>query len=118
MPKIKQLFCRHRYADKNLDIVEINHYTDTVRLRNYCVKCGKPYEVSFSFRCMFGEVEAKQEVRHGRWITKDLDNFRKIECQCSECGYIGISNYDSYDDPYDFNFCPNCGAMMDVGDTK
>ncbi len=23
MAKIKQLFCRHRYADKNLDIVEI-----------------------------------------------------------------------------------------------
>lgn len=54
-----------------------------------------------------------QEVRHGCWITKDLDNFRKIECKCSECGYIGISNYDSYDDPYDFNYCPNCGAKMD-----
>lgn len=54
-----------------------------------------------------------QEVRHGCWITKDLDNFRKIECKCSECGYIGISNYDSYDDPYDFNYCPNCGALMD-----
>ena len=22
MPKIKQLFCRHRYADKNLDITD------------------------------------------------------------------------------------------------
>lgn len=54
-----------------------------------------------------------QEVRHGHWITKGLDNFRKIECKCSECGYIGISNYDSYDDPYDFNYCPNCGAKMD-----
>ena len=30
------------------------------------------------------------EVRHGHWITKDLDNFRKIECKCSECGYIRI----------------------------
>ena len=53
-----------------------------------------------------------QEIRHGHWITKDLDNFRKIECKCSECGYIGISNYDSYDDPYDFNYCPNCGAKL------
>lgn len=59
MAKIKQLFCCHRYADKNLDIVEINHYTDTVRLRNYCVKCGKPYEVRFSYSCMFGEVDAR-----------------------------------------------------------
>ena len=61
MAKIKQLFCRHRYADKNLDIVEINHYTDIVRLRNYCVKCGKPYEVSLSYRCMFGKVEEKMK---------------------------------------------------------
>lgn len=53
-----------------------------------------------------------QEVKHGHWITKDLVNL-KIECKCSECGYIGISNYDSYDDPYDFNYCPNCGTKMD-----
>ena len=74
MAKIKQLFCRHRYADKNLDIVEINHYTDTVRLRNYCVKCGKPYEVRFSYSCMFGEIDARikaltsknDEVREGK----------------------------------------------------
>ena len=63
MAKIKQLFCRHRYADKNLDIVEINHYTDTVRLRNYCVKCGKPREISFSYTCMFGKVDAEIKKR-------------------------------------------------------
>lgn len=28
MSRIKQLFCQHRYADKKLDIVEINYYTD------------------------------------------------------------------------------------------
>lgn len=58
-------------------------------------------------------TEEVQKVIHARWITKDLDNFRKVECKCSECCYIGISNYDSYDDPYDFNLCPNCGAKMD-----
>ena len=63
MAKIKQLFCRHRYADKNLDIVEINHYTDTVRLRNCCVKCGKPYEVKCSYSCIFGEVDARIKAR-------------------------------------------------------
>ena len=55
--KIKQMFCRHRYADINIDIVEINHYTDTVRLRNCCVLCGKPIEVKFSYTCMFGKVD-------------------------------------------------------------
>lgn len=64
MAKIKQLFCRHRYADKNLDIVEINHYTDTVRLRNYCVKCGKPYEMRLSYSCIFEEVDAQIKARH------------------------------------------------------
>ena len=59
MSKIKQLLCSHRYADKNLDVVEINRYTDTVRLRNYCVKCGKPFEVKVSYSCMFGEVDAQ-----------------------------------------------------------
>ena len=58
------------------------------------------------------ETADVKEVRHGHWITKYLDNFRKIECKCSECGYIGISNYDSYDDPYDFNYCPNCSAKL------
>ena len=63
MAKIKQLFCRHIYADKNVDIVEINYYTDTIRLRNYCVKCGKPYEVRLSYSCVFGEVEAQIKAR-------------------------------------------------------
>ena len=52
------------------------------------------------------------EVVHGEWVCKDLDNFRKVEVKCSECGWIGIENYDSYVDPSDFNYCPNCGADM------
>ena len=54
-------------------------------------------------------------VVHGRWIEKKLDNFRKWELRCSECGWVGISNYDAYDEPFDFNYCPNCGAKMDLG---
>ena len=54
-----------------------------------------------------------QEVRHGHWIEKDLDNFRKVECSCSICGWSGVENYDSYVDIHDFEFCPYCGAKMD-----
>ena len=61
--KLKQMLCRHKYADVNMHIVEINHYTDTVRLCNYCVKCGKWYEVKFSYSCMFGEVDAEIKRR-------------------------------------------------------
>ena len=50
------------------------------------------------------------EVRHGRWI----DAYPDIEPNpmfmygiCSECGFEqGISKY--------LNYCPNCGAKMDV----
>ena len=53
------------------------------------------------------------EVVHGRWIDKKIDNFRMWEVRCSECDWVGISNYDAYNEPYDFNYCPNCGAKMD-----
>ena len=59
------------------------------------------------------------EVVHGRWIERPLDNFRKYEVKCSECGFIGIGNYDQYLEPIDFNYCPNCGAKMDgAGERK
>lgn len=54
-----------------------------------------------------------QEVRHGRWRYKLLDNFKKVECTCTHCGWSGVDNYDSYVDISDFEYCPNCGAKMD-----
>ena len=56
-----------------------------------------------------------EEVGHAYWIGRQLDNFRKYEVKCSECGWTGIENYDSYVDPSNFNYCPNCGAKMDGG---
>lgn len=58
-------------------------------------------------------IEA-EPVKHGRWVEKPLDNFRKVEVQCSMCGWRGVDNYDSYVDICDFNYCPNCGAKMDA----
>lgn len=55
-----------------------------------------------------------QEVRHGRWKYKILDNFRKVECTCTHCGWSGVDNYDSYVDISDFEYCPYCGAKMDL----
>lgn len=53
------------------------------------------------------------EVKHGRWIDRMLDNFRKYECACSECGARYIGNYDQYCEPDEFYYCPRCGAKMD-----
>lgn len=54
-----------------------------------------------------------QEVKHGKWIDERLDKFRKWKSTCSVCGWYGVSNYDSYVDIYDFEYCPYCGAKMD-----
>ena len=61
-----------------------------------------------------GDAIEISHVRHGRWI----DAYPDIEPNpmfmygiCSECGFEqGISKYS--------NYCPNCGAKMDGGDSK
>lgn len=54
-----------------------------------------------------------EPVKHGHWIDTPLDRYKKFESKCSECGWHGISNYDSYVDVYEFEYCPYCGAKMD-----
>ena len=53
-------------------------------------------------------------VVHGRWEIKLLNDYQKYSVTCSICGWVGTENYDSYDVPSDFNYCPNCGAKMDL----
>lgn len=55
-------------------------------------------------------IEA-EPVKHGRWInrTKSVKGLLDYRFDCSTCGHIfwnaGIKN---------FNYCPNCGAKMDL----
>ena len=58
-------------------------------------------------------ADVSQTVR-GEWECRQLDSFRKFEVRCSVCGWTSYENYDSYNDPSEFLFCPNCGAEMDV----
>lgn len=76
-------------------------------------------------------VEA-EPVRHGRWVWKNKKVFCPGDCwwpptefkdtwkekegswiekelYCSECNYENYRHYKS-------NFCPNCGAKMEVDD--
>lgn len=53
------------------------------------------------------------EVRHGEWKYERLDEYKFYKVTCPYCGADYMGNYDAYDDPDDFNFCPNCGAKMD-----
>ena len=53
------------------------------------------------------------EVKHGRWVKMDTTGIAAKESvwNCSACGYpVGIWTVGS-------NYCPNCGAKMDGGDT-
>ena len=49
-------------------------------------------------------------VRHGRWIHTDLAAHWYGKDECSECTY---HEHDRRDLSH-FNFCPNCGAKMDL----
>ena len=47
-------------------------------------------------------------VRHGRWIEQDKYTFG-VFYDCSICGERILDNGHSW------NYCPNCGAIMDGG---
>lgn len=47
-------------------------------------------------------------VRHGRWIDNGADGY-EWAFVCSRCGYVDGHPFDDR-----HNFCPNCGAKMDL----
>lgn len=50
-----------------------------------------------------------EEVKHAEWIVKDIhSNWADWEiCTCKQCK-------TEYKNLYPKNFCPNCGAIMDL----
>ena len=63
------------------------------------------------------QTEDVEEIRHGRWILP-----RKKGCviydevaykECSECGEVTFLAKTKYSQ---MNYCPNCGAKMDLED--
>ena len=50
-------------------------------------------------------------VRHGRWIYKGVRG-RFPVCECSVCGNTENADWAVLGD--NVNYCPNCGAKMDV----
>lgn len=58
------------------------------------------------------QAEVKRlEPKRGEWIYEDLDNFRKYKVTCPHCGAWFVGNYDAYDEPSDFIYCPHCGNI-------
>ena len=52
-----------------------------------------------------------QLPKRGEWVYEDLDNFRKYKVTCPHCGAWYVGNYDAYDEPSDFFYCPHCGNI-------
>lgn len=51
-----------------------------------------------------------EPVKHGRWIHTDAAASWDAKDECSACHYATADRIDlSY-----FNYCPNCGAKMDL----
>ena len=61
-----------------------------------------------------------EPVRHGRWIERYSPGGVRL-CECSVCGTSAISQIDDtwgyVIDYYETDFCPNCGAKMDGGES-
>lgn len=53
-------------------------------------------------------MEHYAPVRHGRWIEQEKYTFG-VMYDCSVCGNRILDNGHSW------NYCPNCGAIMDGG---
>lgn len=54
-------------------------------------------------------------VVHGHWISEDYDGFADscpvyYSYRCSQCNTL----FETDDEPIDFDFCPHCGAKMDL----
>ena len=57
-------------------------------------------------------VEA-EPVRHGKWVNKNNGKWNTLPVfMCSECGDYDPRLYGNE------NYCPNCGAKMEVDDGK
>ena len=60
-----------------------------------------------------GYMKAQQEVVHGEWNTIEDDYVSMTALECSVCN----QEYWFEDEPpmKIYNYCPNCGAKMDLG---
>lgn len=47
-----------------------------------------------------------EPVRHGRWINPHLNKYGHPCHQCNQCLFVASQK--------DRNFCPDCGAKMDL----
>lgn len=87
-------------------------------VKAFCEKCKGYYEGHCVHRgeCDVDVIQTApaadvQPVKHGRWINVDMLKESK-HWKCSCCKGIIETGYYCYNCYY--NYCPNCGAKMDI----
>lgn len=100
----------HMLDDDYDDRVEIaiQMAIEALQAEPVCEHFYKGYCSRFDDGC-FHQCQA--EPKHGKWIEEKDGWYGGQGCRCSSCGY-GYS-YKAYHEPYEFDYCPNCGAKMD-----
>lgn len=69
----------------------------------------KPEKYTFLSACPLFKAKANyEEVKHGRWVYEKTHQGMKYVC--SECSEIP--------ECFEPNYCPNCGARMDLEGKK
>lgn len=54
-----------------------------------------------------------ESVKHGYWIVHKLGYSNNYYFECSHCHADDIYG-EEYEDECDFEYCPHCGARMDL----
>ena len=57
-----------------------------------------------------------EPVRHGRWVRTEDDWNSLTTFQCTVCGEEFCFEIDEDLELLNYNYCPNCGAKMDLED--
>lgn len=97
-------------------------YVETFSEKNNGERAIQPNEIRFSMNDIRDNLDNiptidAEPVRHGKWEVIFYDNIPKI-AQCSECGEGLIFTKKDYPIRHISNYCPNCGAKMEVDDER
>ena len=84
-----------------------------------------PFDIAGIVDCFAKQIQSAptidaEPVRHGRWEMVEDPWFSDV-CKCTACGEEYVLEYVlEADTPseYGYNYCPNCGAKMDLEDEK
>lgn len=82
-----------------------------------CSKCiWETTDGCMSWECEpITREEVKERLKHGKWLDVPNPVDIYVECECSLCHerYFKLSNSKDFR-WVPFNYCPNCGARMDL----